>query len=333
LTSHVNRALGDLTVALPELLVFGQDVAKKGGIYGVTRRLQRRAGAARVFDTLLDEQWILGLAIGAAHLGFVTVPEVQYLAFLHNAGDQVRGEAATLQFFSQAQFDNPFVLRLPSFGYQKGFGGHFHNDDSVAALLDIPGLIVAAPARGDDAAALMRTCVAAARTSGSVCLFLEPIALYTTADLHQPGDGGWLVPYDATQTAELGRARVYGDGAADLLLVAFANTVPMSLRVARRLEHEGIRCRVLDLRWLAPLPLADVARHAAEVGRVLLVDETRKSGAVSQQLYVELREAGFAGPLARVTSKDSFVPLGTAWQHVLLSEAEIEACASAILSR
>ena len=71
----------------------------------------------------------------------------------------------------------------------KGFGGHFHNDDSVAALRDIPGIVVASPSRGDDAAAMLRTCVAAARSEGSVCLFLEPIALYRTADLHAPGDG------------------------------------------------------------------------------------------------------------------------------------------------
>ena len=111
--------------------MFGQDVARKGGIYGVTRRLQRRFGDVRVFDTPLDEQWILGLAIGAGHVGLLPVCEVQYLAFLHNAADQLRGEAATLQFFSQGQFKNPIVLRLPSYGYQKGFGGHFHNDDSM----------------------------------------------------------------------------------------------------------------------------------------------------------------------------------------------------------
>ena len=123
-----------------------------------------------MFDTLLDETSILGLALGAAVSGFVPVPEIQYLAYLHNAEDQLRGEAATLQFFSQGQYRNGMVVRIAGYGYQKGFGGHFHNDDSVAVLRDIPGLVIASPARPDDAAAMLRTCVAAAKVDGSVCV-------------------------------------------------------------------------------------------------------------------------------------------------------------------
>ncbi len=169
-------------------------MAAKGGVYGVTRGLLKQAGAARVFDTVLDEQSILGLALGAGVTGLLPVPEIQYLAYLHNAEDQLRGEAATLQFFSQGQYRNPLVVRVAGYGYQKGFGGHFHNDDAVGVLRDIPGLVIASPARPDDAAAMLRTCVAAAAIDGSVCVFLEPIALYHTSDLHETGDGGWLAP-------------------------------------------------------------------------------------------------------------------------------------------
>ena len=105
----------------------------------MTRGLQKKFGAARVFDTILDEQTILGLALGAGLNGLLPIPEIQYLAYLHNALDQIRGEAATLQFFSNGQYRNPMIVRVAGYGYQKGFGGHFHNDDSVAALLDIPG--------------------------------------------------------------------------------------------------------------------------------------------------------------------------------------------------
>ncbi len=122
------------------------------------------------------------------------MPEIQYLAYLHNAEDQLRGEAASLQFFSTGQFRNPMVVRVAGLAYQKGFGGHFHNDDAIAVLRDIPGLVIAVPARGDDAAAMLRTCLAAADIDGSVCVFLEPIALYHTRDLYEPGDGGWLCP-------------------------------------------------------------------------------------------------------------------------------------------
>ncbi len=100
------------------------------------------------------------------------------------------------------------VLRIAGLAYQQGFGGHFHNDNAVGALRDIPGLIVACPARPDDAAALLRTCLASAREDGSVCVFLEPIALYHERDLHEPGDGGWLAGYDPPWLWTLGHAPV-----------------------------------------------------------------------------------------------------------------------------
>jgi len=334
LAVHINRALGDLLAKYPELIVFGEDVAKKGGVYNVTAELSRRAGVGRVFNTLLDEQSILGLAIGAGHLGLLPIAEIQYLAYLHNAEDQLRGEAASLQFFSTGRYQNPMVVRIAGYGYQKGFGGHFHNDNSVAVLRDIPGIVVASPARGDDAAAMLRTCVAAARLCGSVCVFLEPIALYMTRYLHDPSDGLWTSAYDpSAEPVPIGSARTHGAGK-DLLLVSFANGLWMSLRVARRLEREhGIACRVLDLRWLAPLPVDDLAHEAFAVGRVLIVDETRRSGGVSEGVIAALVDRGFTGPLARVASADSFIPLGAAANHVLVSEDDIERAALAICGR
>ena len=328
----INRALGDLLAKYPELIVFGEDVARKGGVYNVTAELWKRAGVGRVFNTLLDEQSILGLAIGGGQLGLLPVPEIQYLAYLHNAEDQLRGEAASLQYFSEGQYRNPMVVRIAGYAYQKGFGGHFHNDNSVAVLRDIPGVVVASPARGDDAVAMLRTCVAAARVDGSVCVFLEPIALYMTRDLHEPGDGLWTSAYDpAAPHVPIGAARVYGDGV-DLLIVSFANGLHMSLRVARRLERDhGVRARVLDLRWLSPLPAADLVREAAAVGRVLVVDETRRSGGVSEGVIAALVDRGYDGAIARVAAEDTFIPLGAAANHVLVAEPDIERAALALV--
>ncbi|MGN6473219.1 MAG: thiamine pyrophosphate-dependent enzyme, partial [Mycobacteriales bacterium] len=195
LADSINRALADAMVADPSVLVFGEDVGRKGGVYGVTRGLARRFGAGRVFDTLLDEQSILGVALGAGVSGLLPIPEIQYLAYLHNAEDQLRGEAASLSFFSNGSYRNPMVVRVAGLAYQKGFGGHFHNDNALAVLRDIPGIVVAVPARGDDAAAMLRTCLAAARVDGTVCVFVEPIALYHSRDLHAAGDGEWATPY------------------------------------------------------------------------------------------------------------------------------------------
>ena len=329
LAQGINAALADGLEHTPELLVFGEDVAAKGGVYGVTRGLHARFGAGRVFDTLLDETSILGLALGAAVTGFVPVPEIQYLAYLHNAEDQLRGEAATLQFFSQGRYRNGIVVRIAGYGYQKGFGGHFHNDDAVGVLRDIPGLVIASPSRPDDAAAMLRTCVAAAKVDGSVSVYLEPIALYHTRDLHEDGDGLWLAPLGEAHVP-LGSARTYGDGL-DLTILTWANGLRMSLRVARSLEESGVHVRVVDLRWLAPLPLDDILREAAATGRVLVADETRRTGGVSEGIVAALLDAGFDGRLARVASKDSFIPLGDASRLVLLSEDEIEAAALRLL--
>jgi len=330
LAQSINATLAAELERDPAVVVFGEDVAVKGGVYGVTRGLQRRFGASRVFDTLLDETSILGLALGAGLSGLLPVPEIQYLAYLHNAEDQLRGEAATLQFFSQGQYANGLVVRIAGYGYQRGFGGHFHNDNAVAVLRDIPGLVVASPARPDDAAAMLATCLEAARVDGSVCVYLEPIALYHTRDLHADGDGGWLARPDGD--APPGRARTYGDGD-DLTIVTWGNGLRLSLRAAASLRERGVEARVVDLRWLAPLPVDDVLREANATGRVLVADETRRTGGVGEGIVTALVEARFEGVVARVASKDSFIPLGDAATLVLLSQAEIEEAAIEVCGR
>ena len=330
LAGHINAALTDELARRPELMVFGEDVGRKGGVYNVTHDLQKRFGAGRVFDTLLDETSILGIAQGAAHVGLLPIPEIQYLAYVHNALDQIRGEAATLQFFSTDQFRNPMVVRIPGLAYQKGFGGHFHNDNSVGALRDIPGLILAVPSRGEDAARMLRGAIAMALEDGRVVVFLEPIALYHERDLETDGDGGWLGDYPPPPDCLLpGEVGIYGEDASDLLIVSYANGLRMSLQaqVVLRHEHE-IAARVLDLRWLNPLPVEAVRAHAADCGRVLVVDECRATGAgVADALIADLAERRFAGPLASVRAVDSFVPLGTATAAVLVGLDQIVAAA------
>jgi 2-oxoisovalerate dehydrogenase E1 component len=338
LADTINRALADALARYPQMLAFGEDVGRKGGVYGLTRGLSRRFGAGRVFDTLLDEQSILGLGLGAGLSGLLPVPEIQYLAYLHNAEDQLRGEAASMQFFSAGQYRNPMVVRVAGLAYQKGFGGHFHNDNAVGVLRDIPGLVVAVPSRAQDAAAMLRTCLAAAVVDGTVSVFLEPIALYHTRDLYQPGDDGWLSAYAgpehwAQEHVPVGRGRAYPSHVsdADITLVTFGNGVPMSLRAARRLAADGIGARVFDLRWLAPLPEEQLLAEGMRTGRVLVVDETRRSGGVSEGVITALADGGFTGRIARVAAADSYVPLGDAANLVLVCEPEIEAAARRLL--
>jgi 2-oxoisovalerate dehydrogenase E1 component len=337
LAQTVNAALGDVLATWPQSMLFGEDIATKGGVYGATRGLSKRFGVARVFDTILDEQTILGTALGAAVSGLLPIAEIQYLAYLHNAEDQLRGEAATLAFFSDDQYANGMVVRIAGLAYQKGFGGHFHNDNSVAVLRDVPGLVLAVPSHPAEAPALLRTCLALAREEGRVCVFLEPIALYHRRDLHAEGDELWTAPYAGPGTWEdapdlLGRVGTWLDGT-DLLLVTFGNGVPMSLRAAATLRSQGIGCTVLDLRWIAPLPVDDLMRHAESFGRVLVVDETRRSGGVSEGVVTALLDRGYTGALARVASHDSVIPLGPAADAVLLSESDVVTAAHDLVSR
>jgi 2-oxoisovalerate dehydrogenase E1 component len=334
----VPQALLDLGARYPDLCIFGEDVAKKGGVYHATADLQKRLGALRVFDTLLDETTILALGMGLAQAGLLPSPEIQYLAYVHNALDQLRGEACSLQFFSNDRFRNPMVVRIAGLGYQKGFGGHFHNDNSTAALRDIPGLIVACPSRGDDHAMMARTLFAAARVAGRVSVLLEPIALYMQKDLFAKDDEGWCCRYpEEGRAAEIGRARcvrlragVAGAGAGGgggargsggagggigefledvtdgegaegdaLTIVTYGNGVFLSAQAARTLEAEhGVRARILDLRWLRPLDEAAILRHARATRRVLVVDEGRRSGGVAEPVLAVIAEGAPAGAVA-----------------------------------
>ena len=200
------------------------------------------------------------------------------------------------------------VVRVAGYGYQKGFGGHFHNDNAVAVLRDIPGLVVASPARRPT----RRRCCGPAwpppRVDGTVSVFLEPIALYHTARsartgrrrlarrrTRRPSAG----PRSTSRSARRGCTATGGD----LLIVTWANGLHLSLRVARRLAPKGIGVRVLDLRWLAPLPVDDLVAAGAATGRVLVVDETRRTGGVGEGVVTALVERGFAGPIGRVASR------------------------------
>ncbi|KTD65340.1 thiamine pyrophosphate-dependent enzyme [Legionella spiritensis] len=318
LCQQINFALTDLMMQYPNMLIFGEDVGKKGGVYRVTADLQTRFGQRRVFDSLLDETTILGTAIGLAHNGFVPVPEIQFLAYLHNAEDQLRGEASTLSFFSNGQYQNPMVIRIASLAYQKGFGGHFHNDNSIAVLRDLPGVIVACPSNGPDAAKMLRTAMYLAHKEGRIVVFLEPIALYMTRDLHEPGDNGWLFEYPAPdEVIKTGEVGVYGKG--DTVILTYANGYYLSRQAAKILKEEHqVDVKIVDLRWLSPLPEEAILREIAKAKRVLIVDEGRRSASLSEGLMTLLMEqASSRLKIRRLTGEDCFIPLGTAWQYLL----------------
>lgn len=333
MAKHINWALADLMLQYKNVVLFGEDVAQKGGVYNVTAGLSQKFGARRVWNSLLDETSILGTAIGMAHNGFVPIPEIQFLAYVHNAEDQLRGEAATLSFFSQGQYTNPMVVRIAGLAYQKGFGGHFHNDNSLAVFRDIPGVILACPSNGADAAKMLRSAVRAAHEHGRVVVFIEPIALYMTKDLHETGDSGWSFPYPSPdEEIPVGQFAVYGESDR-LAIITYGNGYYLSRQAAKVLaDTHGVAPKIIDLRWLAPLDEAALAKAVDGIEHVLVVDECRRTGSQSEALITLLVERCQNIPkMARVTAEDCFIPLGKAYNVLLPSKESIVAAAVALM--
>jgi 2-oxoisovalerate dehydrogenase E1 component len=177
-----------------------------------------------------------------------------------------------------------------------------------------------------------------AAEDGRVVVFLEPIALYHERDLHTDGDGGWLSAYPPPPEVLLpGEVGVHdeADGTADLLLVSYANGLRLSLQAAKRLhEDHGLNARVIDLRWLNPLPLEAVREHASQVGAVVVVDECRATGGgVADAIVADLAEHAIGTGLSSVRAVDSFVPLGPATAAVLVGVDQIVAAGVAAAGR
>ncbi len=325
LAKLINMGLTEILQRYSGAVIFGEDVAQKGGVYNVTEGLYKKFGPRRVFNSPLDEQTILGTAIGFAHNGFLPIPEIQFLAYVHNAEDQIRGEAATLAFFSQGQFTNGMIVRIAGLPYQKGFGGHFHNDNSLAVFRDIPGVIVAVPSNGADAVQMLRTCAREAWENGRVVVFVEPIALYMTRDLHAPGDKAWACTYpEADDVLRLGEFAVYGQSE-QLTIVTYGNGFYFSRQAEKILQDEyGIQTKIIDLRWIAPIDRAALITEIGQCPNVLLVDECRKTGSLSEWLASAILEFAPVVPRVKIVAADDcFIPLGKAAAAGLPSTEEI----------
>ncbi len=321
----INYALSDILLRYENTLVFGEDVAQKGGVYHVTADLYKQYGIRRVFNSPLDETSIIGFGIGFGHNGFIPIPEIQFLAYLHNAEDQLRGEAATLPFFSEGRFTNPMVLRVPGLAYQKGFGGHYHNDNSLAIFRDIPGVILAVPSNGADAVKMLRTAVREAHENGRVVVFMEPIALYMTKDLHEPKDGKWNFEYpDVKEEIPVGEFAAYGKGKA-LTIITYGNGLYLSLQAQKELEKKlKKKIKVIDLRWLSDIDMPKLLKAIGGCENVLIVDECRRTGCHGEGLLARLVSESKKPMNVRLqAAEDSFISLGVAATATLPSKESI----------
>eukprot|EP00457_Paulinella_chromatophora_P002859 gb/GEZN01002864.1/.p1 GENE.gb/GEZN01002864.1/~~gb/GEZN01002864.1/.p1 ORF type:complete len:769 (+),score=46.19 gb/GEZN01002864.1/:31-2337(+) len=314
---HITSVLTETLDKERNSFLIGQDIGEKGGNYGCTDGLRKLFGRLRVRDALLDETSILGVGLGSALNGFLPIVEICYLAYIHNAIDQIRGEAATLSFFSNGQFSNGMIVRISGGGLTE-FGGHFHNENSLSSLLDIPGLLVVYPSNGRDYTRLFRKCISAAK-QGRVIIILEPIKGYAQRTYGTEGTS-WMFPYPAVEDElALGELVRYEDtsGVKKLAIVSYGNGVVISLEARELLKKQGIEgIEIIDRPTLVgstdDIKLFNLLN---EFECVLFADESRQQGCLSEDLFARLHQHCdkiHPKTVGLVAAANSFIPLGPA---------------------
>ncbi|MBM4059755.1 MAG: alpha-ketoacid dehydrogenase subunit beta [Planctomycetes bacterium] len=276
--------------------VFGEDVGRKGGVFGATAGLQDEFGEKRVFDTPLSECGIVGAAIGGAVYGMRPIAEIQFLDFVYPAFDQIVSEAAKMRYRSGGEYTCPLVIRSPYGGGIRG--GHYHSQSSEAYFCHTPGLKVVIPSTPADAKGLL---IASIRDEDPV-MFLEPKRIYR----HGKGEvplGEHVVP--------LGKARLARAGT-DVTLLCYGAMVPLCLQAADDAQQAaGRSVEVIDLRTLVPLDEPAVLESVRKTGRCVIVYEAPKTcgyGAELAALVAEKCIAHLEGPVVRVAGFDTPFP-------------------------
>ncbi|RMG15272.1 MAG: alpha-ketoacid dehydrogenase subunit beta [Planctomycetota bacterium] len=278
-----------------DVVVFGEDVGRNGGVFRATDGLQAEFGEERVFDTPLCESGIIGAAIGMALYGMRPVPEIQFLDFIYPGFDQIVSELAKFRYRSGGEYYAPVTIRTPYGGGIKG--GHYHSQSTESLFTHTAGLKVVIPSTPHDAKGLL---IQSLRQDDPV-LFLEPKALYRKAKGEVP-DGDYTVPF--------GQAAVRREGK-DVTLVAWGAMVPVCLEAAKRAEDDGIECEVLDLRTLVPLDEHTFLESVKKTGRLIVVHEAQRTSGFGGELIALAAEHALEyleAPCLRVTGFDTPFP-------------------------
>jgi len=283
------------------IVVLGEDVGKKGGVFLATDGLYDEFGGDRVLDTPLSESMIVGVSVGAAVNGLRPVPEIQFADFIFPAFNQILSEAARMRYRSNGAFTCPMTLRAP---YGGGVHGALYHSQSVEAFFaHIPGLKVVIPSNPYDARGLLRSAI---RDDDPV-LFFEHKKMYRSVRGEVPDDD---------YTIPLGTAKVTREGS-DVSVIAYGLMAHYALEAAELLQSEGVSAEVVDVRTLRPLDGATILESVRKTGKVVIVYEDNRFGGFGAEVSAILAEEAFEhldGPIVRVTGPD--VP-GVPYNHVL----------------
>ncbi|MFB6531401.1 MULTISPECIES: alpha-ketoacid dehydrogenase subunit beta [unclassified Streptomyces] len=291
----INTALREAMAEDERVVVFGQDVARQGGVFRVTEGLAERFGPERCFDTPLAESAIVGVALGMAMRGLRPVPEIQFDGFTYPALDQIVSHLAKYRNRTRGALSVPVTLRVPSFG---GIGAVEHHSESTETFwAHTAGLRVVTPATAADAHVLLRQSI----DCDDPVIFLEPKRRYW-----ESGDATAEVP-----AAGLEQALVRRSGT-DVTVVAYGGTVGTALEAAEtaRREH-GWELEVVDLRSLAPLDFPTIAASVSRTGRCVVLHEGPRTLGLGAEIAARVQEELFwdlEAPVLRVTGFDTPYP-------------------------
>jgi 2-oxoisovalerate dehydrogenase E1 component len=311
----INAALKQELSARPEVVVYGEDVGFAGGIFGVSRGLQKEFGSQRVFDTPIAEAAILGSAVGAAMEGLRPVVEIMWADFVFVALDQIVNQAANVRYINSSRLTAPLTIRMQQ-GVTPGACAQ-HSQSIEAILAHIPGIKVGLPATPHDAYQM----TLAAIEDPDPTVLIEFRSLYqTTGDVVL---GGPIEPASG--------ARRYGTGS-DLAIITWGSMLHTVLDAADTLRAEGIDASVLDLRWLNPIDDAAISQLVADtVGRVMVVHEANTTGGFGAEIAARVTERHFArltAPVVRIGTPDTRMPSAPSLQGALLPNATTIAAAA-----
>lgn len=282
-----------------DILVFGEDVGKNGGVFRATKGLQAEIGEDRVFDTPLAESGILGLAYGLALEGYRPVPEIQFYGFIYEAMDEVAGQIARARYKMGGTRHMPITIRTP-------FGGGVHTPemhaDSLEGLLaQTPGIRVVVPSNPYDAKGLLISSI----ESNDPVVFLEHMKLYRSFREEVP-TGEYTVPLDKASIVREGN---------DVSIITYGYMVREAIKAADALEKEGISAEIVDLRTISPLDTDTIIESVKKTGRAVIVQEAQRQAGIAANVAAEISEKAILhldAPIKRVTAPDTVYPFGQA---------------------
>jgi acetoin:2,6-dichlorophenolindophenol oxidoreductase subunit beta len=288
----------------PAVVCLGEDIGKAGGVFKTTQGLFEEFGPARIWDTPISEQAILGLAMGAAMTGMRPVAEIMFSDFFAVCWDYLANEMPKMRYMTGGQVTVPVVVRTAN-GGGLGFGAQ-HSQATENWALTIPGLKIAAPSNPADVVGLMASAV----RSDDPVVFFEHKGLFASKGPAAPDEH--VVP--------LGRAAVARPGT-DITLVALAATVPMALAAAEHVAQEGVSAEVIDLRCLVPLDMAAVLASVGRTSRLLIVEENPYQGGWGGTVASIVADEGFElldAPIRRVAAACVPLPFADALEQQVI---------------